>query len=156
MTKLRIGVTGYSAQKFDQEEAELLLNSAFDAINMKYPDRQSLTRNEKPIRAVRTNEKIVVSGLTNLGIPGLAYRLAEKRGWKTIGIACSKAEEYECWPVNKKIIVGKEWGDESQTFLDSIDILIRIGGGQQAKRETETFKKTNKPVIEFELETIKK
>src|SRR3989344_5592363 len=108
---LRIGVTGYSAQKFDVAEATRMLKEAYDVLDRQYINRQ----------------KSVVSGLTDLGIPGLAYREAQLRGWRTVGIACSKAEEYECFPVNERVIVGDEWGQESETFLNSIDVLLRIG-----------------------------
>lgn len=137
MNDLKIGVVGYSTQKFDKEEAKILLEAAFDVIKQKYPN----------------HIKIVVSGLTNIGIPALAYQEAIKRNWKTIGIACTKASEYDLFPVDKKIIIGNEWGDESETFIDSIDILIRIGGGKQSLKETEIFKTLNKPVIEFDLKS---
>lgn len=91
--------------------------------------------------------------MTNIGIPALAYQEAIKRNWKTIGIACTKASEYDLFPVDKKIIIGNEWGDESETFIDSIDILIRIGGGKQSLKETEIFKTLNKLVIEFDLKS---
>ncbi len=137
--ELRIGVTGYSAQKFDIAEAARILREAYDGINAKNP----------------TRPKAVVSGLTNLGIPAIAYREAKTRGWRTVGIACSKAEEYDCFAVDERIIVGNEWGQESETFLKSIDVLVRVGGGGQAHRETETFKKLKKQVIEYDLPIIK-
>lgn len=139
MEKLKIGVTGYSAQKFDQEKAKDMLNEAFNEVQRQNPERGYE----------------VVSGLTDLGIPAIAYREGVKKGWRTIGIACSKAEEYSCFPVDEKIIIGKEWGEESQTFLNHIDILIRVGGGNQAKRETQTAKDLGKLVIEYDLQAIK-
>ena len=69
-----------------------------------------------------------------------------------MGIACEKAKEYDLFPVDKKIIVGKEWGDESETLLNNIDVLVRIGGGKQSLREVKQFQETGKPVIEHELE----
>ncbi len=130
---LNVGVIGYSTQDFDKEAAIDYLQGAFKTINAIYP------------------KIVLVSGLTNLGIPALAYAEAKKLGWQTIGIACEKANDYELFPVDEKIIIGKEWGDESQTFLNSIDILIRIGGGQQSLREAAEFKKSNRPIIEFDL-----
>ncbi|HLD37442.1 MAG TPA: hypothetical protein VJA86_02555, partial [Candidatus Nanoarchaeia archaeon] len=69
----------------------------------------------------------------------------------TAGIACSKANEYECFPVDEKVIVGNEWGEESQTFLNSIDVLVRVGGGSQSKREILEAKANGKPVFEYDL-----
>ncbi|HLG28284.1 MAG TPA: hypothetical protein VI423_10905 [Paenisporosarcina sp.] len=148
MTTIRIGVVGYSGQKFDENEAQDLIAGTFDAIEMRWPDRKT----HPGKRAVTLTEKVIVSGLTDVGIPALAYREAVRRGWKTVGIACEKAKEYDLFPVDKKIIVGKEWGDESETLLNNIDVLVRIGGGKQSLREVKQFQETGKPVIEHELE----
>lgn len=134
-TELRIGVTGYSAQKFDSDEAQRMLREAYDQIDARYPDKR----------------KAVVSGLTDLGVPALAYREATRRGWRTVGIACSKASEYPCYPVDERIIEGNEWGQESPRFLSTLEILVRVGGGGQAKRETAETKTMGKPVIEYDL-----
>lgn len=135
MNKIKIGVVGYSAQKFEETEAVRMLREAYDSINSQYADKL----------------KVVVSGLTDLGIPALAYREAISRNWRTMGIACSKAKDYDCFPVDEEIIVGSEWGDESQTFLESLDVLVRVGGGKQALRETVQFRESGKPVLEYNL-----
>ena len=135
---VKIGVAGYSAQKFDEDEALRLLTEAYNTIEKEYTDEQ----------------KEVISGLTDLGIPALAYREAVNRSWKTVGIACSKARKYACFPVDEEIIVGDEWGDESQTFLDTIDILVRVGGGKQAHSEASKAKERGKRTLEYELNTI--
>jgi len=135
---LKIGVVGYSAQKFNEGRAIRYLRSAFDAIEKRYPHRV----------------KEVVSGLTDLGIPALAYREAVRRGWKTVGIACSKAKEYKCFPCNEVIIAGSEWGDESPVFLKTIDVLVRVGGGKQSHRECAEAKSMDKEVYEFNLPSL--
>lgn len=138
MKEIRIGVVGYSPPtKFDETEATRILNKAYDNIERQYAG--------KP--------KAVVSGLTNFGIPALAYREAVLRNWRTVGIACSKAKSLECFPVDEEQIIGKEWGDESSTFLKSLDVLIRVGGGKQSIKETFEFKKTGRPVFEYDLPT---
>ena len=137
---MKVGVTGYSGKKFDEDMGKQLLEIAFAII-------EKFDANGKQIE--------VVSGYTDMGIPALAYRLAQKKNYATVGIACSKAEENECYPVDKAIIVGDDWGDESETFLDYIDILVRIGGGDQATEETKTFKDKGKKVYEFDLPFIK-
>lgn len=134
---LRIGVVGYSGQKFNANGATKILAKALDDI------------------ASETNEEIsLVSGLTDVGIPAIAYRLAAQRGWSTVGVACSKAMEFAVFPVDSSLIVGTEWGDESETFLNMIDVLVRVGGGNQSKAETAAAKKRGIPVIEFDLEAI--
>ena len=72
MNTLRIGVVGYSGQKFDEDEARRLLESALDDAVSEHPGAQRI---------------VVVSGLTDLGIPALAYRIATARGWQTAGVA---------------------------------------------------------------------
>lgn len=133
-----IGVVGYSAMKFDEEMAILLLAQGLDI----------LTKGQENVE--------VVSGLTDLGIPGLSYRLANRRGYKTVGVACKEAFDCILFPVEEQVIVGEKWGDESETFINRIDALIRVGGGKQSLKEVEMFKKKDnfEPefLIEFELD----
>ena len=130
-----IGVVGYSGQKFDEAEASSLLSKAFDQIVTENPDKE--------IR--------VASGYTNVGIPALAYKEAVRRGWKTIGIACAKAFSYDRFPCDDVLIIGTNWGDESQEFLETSDVLVRVGGGKQSLAEVATAKSMGKRVHEFEL-----
>jgi len=121
---LRVGLVGFSGQKFDENLAKQYLVVAFDEIQQKHPSRKM----------------VLVSGWTDVGIPALGYREAQRRGWTTVGIACKKAEEYERFPVDQSIVVGENWGDESEEFLKSIDIMVKIGGGKQSERECQTAK----------------
>lgn len=93
----------------------------------------------------------VVSGLTAIGIPLIAYEEAKERCWKTIGIACKKANEYPQFPVDEKIIVGEDWGDESNTFIKIVDKLIRVGGGSQSISEVKKARNKGIAVLEFDL-----
>ncbi len=135
MNEIKIGVVGYSKQKFNEREAMRMIKEAYDIIDKRYAG--------KP--------KAVVSGLTDIGIPALAYREAVSRGWRTIGIACAKAKNYDCFPVDEELIVGNKWGDEIPLFLKSLDVLIRIGGGKQSMNEVNMFRKTGKPILEYDL-----
>jgi hypothetical protein len=135
---LHVGVVGYSGGKFDEKIAKALIAIAFDIVEENHG-----------------NDNIVVSGLTDIGIPALAYRAASKRGWKTKGIACKEAEEYDLYPVDETEIVGDKWGDESETFLNDIKVLVRIGGGEQSIDETQKAKDKKIPVYEFDLPEIK-
>jgi hypothetical protein len=131
---MNVGVVGYSGQKFDEEKAKGLISTNFDLLE------------------TITNEDIVIiSGLTNLGIPKLAYEEAVKRGWKTVGIACKKAKDYECFDVDETTIVGDNWGDESETFLNSLDVICRFGGGKQSLAEVDEAKEAGLKVFEYEL-----
>lgn len=134
-TILRIGVTGYSAQKFDIDTARYMLDGAINYLKMQYGAEQV----------------DVVSGLTDLGVPSVAYKLAAKYGWDTTGVACQKAMDYKLYPVKNKYVIGTEWGDETPVFLRSCDVLIRVGGGKQAKAEAELAKQQGMPTMEFEL-----
>jgi len=134
---INIGVVGYSSGDFDDKIAKALMAIALDIVEEKHPDE----------------EYTLVSGLTDIGIPAIAYRMADKRGWNTMGIACEKAHEYSCYDVDEKIIEGENWGDESETFLDNIDVFVRVGGGKQSLEETEKAKskKKIKAIYEFDL-----
>ena len=140
--RLRLGVVGYcSPTKFDETKALSYIKEAFDEVGYSFKDYQIT----------------IVSGLTNDGILRLAYEEARGRGWKTAGVACEKAYEFrDNWfPVDEDpVIIGKNWGDESEVFLNSIDALVRIGGGIQSLDEATRMKNRNKPVYEFELEKL--
>jgi hypothetical protein len=140
MSEVKIGVVGYSGQRFDEVLAKQYLVDAYTRVDQHYAGQS----------------KAIVSGLTDVGIPALAYREATSRGWRTVGIACGKAVEYSCFPVDEKIIVGDNWGDESPTFISSIDALIRIGGGKQSMAETAAIKDLGKLVIEYDLPALPK
>ena len=140
MSKLRIGIVGYSGAHFLEGKARMFIIMAYNTIAQKYPNH------------IFT----VVSGWTNLGVPKIAYEEAQKRGWGTAGIACAEASKYSCFPVSEPPkIVGTKWGDESQTFLNDIDIMVRIGGGPQTKDETEAFRRTGKEIFEYDVGTFK-
>ena len=49
-------------------------------------------------------------------------------------------------------MVSGNWGDESEMFLKSINILVRIGGGRQSMREIEMAKKIKEiDILEYNL-----
>lgn len=138
---LYIGVMGFSDKNFDREKAQKHLEQAFNFANA---------------IAAPEVEIVIVSGLTYLGIPAIAYDIANEYGWNTVGIACAKANsgKYPLYPCDETQIVGEEWGDESQTFIDKCDIFVRVGGGEQTFRETAAAIVTGKVVLEFDLEKL--
>jgi hypothetical protein len=129
---MKVGVIGYSAQKFDEQEALTILRSLFSNL---------------------PTDSEIVSGYTNLGIPGLAYKVAREFGFSCTGVACQKAKEYQCFPCDKVVMddCWVEWGDESHYFLQYCDSFIRIGGGNQSKNEHAHAIAMGKEVIYHEL-----
>ena len=132
---MKLGLVGYCQDNFDENIAGALLALAFIIVEQQY----------------KTEDIIFVSGLTNTGILKIGYKMAEENGWKTVGIACEKYKENPCFNVDEKIIVGEDWGDESETFLNYVDVIIRVGGGKQSMKEIEEAKKMGIKVYEYDL-----
>lgn len=125
---LRIGVVGYSGKRFNKRVARAKLRRLL---------AEQVETRELDVKAVE-----VVSGLTNLGIPKIAYEVAVEMGMKTVGISASRAlsSSSGLFPVDKQIIVGQHYGDESKEFIGYIDVLIRVGGGEQSAKEVTMFR----------------
>jgi hypothetical protein len=129
MQRLRIGVVGFSREQFDQPAARAALRECVD--------RALAVANTTPDRAE------LVSGLTNQGVPRLAYELAKELGIRTVGVSAKQALRVRAgvFPVDERVIVGERFGDESEAFLARIDVLIRVGGGAQSRGEVAAFRK---------------
>ncbi len=125
---LRIGVVGYSRPHFDHAAAEALLADAVARV---------LAR-----AGLEPGAAELVSGLTDCGVPGLAYRLAVKLGMPTVGVSAKQALRVRAglFPVDRQILVGRRFGDESPAFIAMIDAMIRVGGGPQSRREVALFR----------------
>jgi len=135
----KIGVVGYSNDDiFDHNIAKALLEIALDLVT----------------KVHKSKKYELVSGLTSCGIPKLAYEIADKKEWITVGLTAEEAQKYDCYNVSKTIIEGKKFGDESEKFIDYIDCLVRVGGGKQSMKETEMAKKNGMPVYEYDLPEI--
>ncbi len=132
---VRIGIIGFSDEKKYKKQ------DAIDAVACSFANIHELFQDK---------EIYIVSGLTNVGIPKLAYEFAGDRKWKTVGIAPKEAEQYELFPVDEKIIVGEYFGDESEVFIDYIDVLVKIGGGKQSEKEAEMAKEQNIPIMNMD------
>src|SRR5689334_10511841 len=127
MSRIRIGVVGFSRRHFDHAEANARLRECIAAV---------LARAN-----VGPDDAELVSGLTNQGVPKLAYELARELGMRTVGVSAKQALRARAgmFPVDERVIVGERYGDESDALFQRIDVLIRIGGGPQSRRETEQF-----------------
>jgi hypothetical protein len=136
---LRIGVVGYCPPTvFDETEAKRMLREAYDLVARDFPKIK----------------KTVVSGLTNVGVIKLAYEEAHRRKWRTAAITSKKAYEFKdnWYPVDEPpIFVGDNWGDESERFVNSLDILVKIGMGKQSTKEAKMARERGIKTYEFNL-----
>lgn len=123
---MKIGVVGFSQNNIDEALARNILINAFHQILERHSHHQSIE---------------IVSGLTNIGIPKIAYQIADEFGFIKVGISAARALQVKCgiYHVDQQIIEGKEFGDESITFINYIDFLIRVGGGKQSHQEVKLF-----------------
>lgn len=141
----KIGVVGFSRPHFDHKIATSRLREHLNCMLKAWECAPSETE--------------LVSGLTNMGVPRLAYQVGQELGMITVGFSAAQAKRVRCgcYPVDKTIIVGKRFGDESQDFVGYIDTLIRAGGGPQSRHEVslfcERFQREEQPrrLIESEL-----
>lgn len=133
----RIGVVGPGPDtRFDAQRARALLERALDTIVASVPD----------------SSFEIVAGFTDTGMNAIAYREARRRGYRTAGVACERAKEHPIYPCDRRIIVpGDTWGVESARFLSEIDVLVRIGGGEQSRAEARMAQLRRMPLLEYEL-----
>lgn len=132
---VKIGFVGFCEPVFDEKQAKIIIHNLFDSLIEKFGNFE------------------VVSGLSDCGILSLVYTEGLSRKLKLIGIACEKGndDDNKKFPVDEEIIVGKNWGDESSTFINYIDYFVRIGGGSQSLKEEEMARDGGIPVLTFEL-----
>lgn len=123
---MKIGIVGFSRSQFDKKMAILKLRNILEEL---VAGRDAATIE-------------IISGYTNMGVPRIAYRLADDMGLKTVGFSAKQALRVRAgvYPVKEVILVGERFGDESQKFIEYIDVLVRIGGGPQSRKEVDLFK----------------
>jgi hypothetical protein len=107
--------------------------------------------------ALNKKDVLVLGGLTDIpSIHSTGYYIARQKGWKVGGIAPQKAIDFKWFPMNTDgdilKIVGNTWGDESEEFINSIDALVKIGGGKQSTKELEMATKRGIPIFQDTLE----
>jgi len=134
MKLLKIGFVGYSSTDFAFSKGKDAVHEKFETLCNKY------------------DKFVVVSGLTNIGIPALVYSEAIFRGLKTVGFSAKEAKEYDCFPVDEEILIGNNFGDESDEFINYIDVLVRIGGGKQSRKEELAAREKGMPVLSCEID----
>ena len=127
---MKIGVVGFSRSQFDKKMAILKLRNILEVL----------------ITGKDASTIEIISGYTNMGVPRIAYRLADDLGLKTVGFSAKQALRVRAgvYPVKEVILVGERFGEESQQFIEYIDVLVRIGGGPQSRKEVALFKTLHK------------
>lgn len=127
---MAIGVVGFSQNQFDKTMARTLIRTYYEKLADEHDD--------KIIE--------IVSGYTNMGIPKIAYELADEFGFVTVGFSAKQALRVRAglYPVKKKILQGERFGDESQAFVNYINRLLRVGGSKQSRAEAQLFKDINR------------
>lgn len=127
-----VGVVGYSTTAFDESRALTYLQDVLLDELQRHPGL------------------VVVSGGTELGVPKLAYQVADALHVPTVGVICTEGRGYELHAVDLLLVEGRTWGDESWLFLNLLDALYRVGGGQQSHAEVGLARELGLPVTEFE------
>ena len=127
----RIGVIGYSNNNFDPVEGQLLVNGG---IYRMY--RAALQQG----RISGPSDVEIVSNAENRGIARFAYLQAKMMGFHTCGIASEQAKSLPLYPCERRVFQGQLFGDELHLFLNSVDGLLRVGGGLQCKELVRSFK----------------
>lgn len=162
MSKIKIGVIGYSAKSFPIYEAYNKIVSALEKaiyLSANYKIFDGYWNNWERAKLITYPKFEIVSGFTDYGIPALTYCACEKfeRDYKieTVGFAPKCALNDNICKVGKQVIVGENYGDESEEFIKYIDILIKVGGGKQSIKEAKLFKqlKPNNIFIEKKLKS---
>jgi len=93
----------------------------------------------------------IVSGGTALGIPKLVFQESLKYGYPYIAFMSKLGYEYPLCRCDQIYAIGNNWGDESEAFINYIDMLIKIGGGKQSEYEFNLAKEKGIIVEEYEL-----
>ena len=133
---LNIGIVGNADGRFNEASAENRLEQVFEEISKSYG-------------SMKIN---IISGATLCGIHKMLYPMAERLGYGTIGVMCKKGYDWKLYPVDELYAKGADWGEESELFIAKIDVLYRIGGGTQSRRECQLARQKGIPVYEYELE----
>ena len=136
---LNVGVVGFTEKDFDEVEAKVSLENIFDDIEADY------------ITNGRHSTIRVISGGTIFGISKIAYDVSSDRGYATMAIVPEQARSYHLYDVDDIVWVGEKFGEESETFVDMLDVLVKIGGGDQSNNEAKMADERDIPVMEYDL-----
>lgn len=92
-------------------------------------------------------ERLVVStGATNTGVLQLTYDICCEKSIPTFSVAPDCALNYEVGSLDYVLPHGREFGDESDLFVQLCDEFILLGGGKQSHREILAAHRASKPI----------
>lgn len=83
--------------------------------------------------------------------PQVLCRTCSGTGWVVEVGYCIYPDHYPPEPMLKK----RETFSETETFLNNIDVLIRVGGGKPSMEEVEKAKEMKLQVFEYDLPITK-
>lgn len=141
--EVNIGFVGYSDTKFDKKYAQKLIEAVFDKIENEFCDKVETIN--------------IVTGATDIGIPGMVYKKADEENvrlgkrFTLVGVMAKEGYDYKLYPCDKIFAYGENFGDESEMFINDLDLFIKIGGGKQSIKELKMAKEKGIPVIEYSL-----
>jgi predicted Rossmann-fold nucleotide-binding protein len=98
------------------------------------------------LREAHGERLVVCSGATDIGVPGLAYALCARLGITTAGITAGAAQRYRLATMEKLVVIGRRFGDESAVFVAQCDAFVVLGGGAQSAAECRLAMAAGKPV----------
>jgi hypothetical protein len=133
---IKVGVVGYVSEKHDRVEAWKLVEKGFESVRKNFPDS-----------AIE-----VVSMLVDKGVPQCAYYQAAQKGWPTSAVAPEAALKSKIWPCDTAKRAGEKWGDEVDTFLSNINVLIAVGRNNHIKDYVTGARKRGLTVHESKLD----
>lgn len=93
---------------------------------------------------------LVVDGGTSLGVPGLSGLIAKHEGFETLGILPLEGLR-SVGPRETIIVLGKQYGDETELIGRFPDVLFIMGGGPNATREYLEALRTGNSVVMMKL-----
>jgi len=131
---MNIGVVGYSSDQIDATAAHTLLQASFQQL-------VAQQMGNAPIR--------IISGLTNIGVPKLAYQIAHQLGYQTVGISAQRALKVNCgiYAVDEQLIVGLEFGDESACLLTPSTISCASAAASRATMKSSYLRSNVVPLV---------
>jgi hypothetical protein len=69
----------------------------------------------------------IVAKLVDRGVSRAAYEVAQELEFRTAGVAPRVALDETCSLVDRREIVGEDWGQETETFINQVSIIICLG-----------------------------
>ncbi len=73
--------------------------------------------------------------------------MAGKLGVQRVGLTAKEACEYEAANMERLVLVGDQFGDESRHFVRCLDVMWVIGGGKQSEAEAKMAGEMGKSVV---------